>query len=440
MILQAPCTQKSNILKVVSDTSSDTTCGMSFDGGVDLEPGHESAFTEPVCSEDNPASKSLISEIFDASGSMNMQMHEGVIGGRSEISCGMSFVNGECNADQYTVVPKAQFSSIDSPVLPGASIRESAVQSEESGLMLQQPPDLLGTVHHQLSASGGMSFGTDPHEKEEQATQRKKTVRIEEQIEARRFQAIKRRKIVDYLRPMQKEALEVIEKSEHHTIIIMPTGSGKTTLMWSFKPEGKCSLIFAPYRILVQQLSRVLTDKGTTFTFPLVSKEFDLFSVLATADFIIMPYEAAPTSADLVTALFRINRLGPIWVDEVHTLASTGRFRASLDSFWNLCAELQTRGVSHKMIGLTATLRPDDVSDIMRRMSIAGVDVYRQSCFRPGLNIKFPRPFRSDQGMIKEACALTSRLVKDGGKVLVLASTVNLSEIMRDQIQVVFHG
>jgi superfamily II DNA helicase RecQ len=252
-------------------------------------------------------------------------------------------------------------------------------------------------------------------------------------------QGVKRRKIMDTLRPVQREALQFIEAAEHHAIIIMPTGSGKTTLMWSYKSASRCSLVFAPFKLLVQQLGSVLAQKGKVVAFPIVSTDGDIFGILATADFIILPYEAAPTSADLVAVLNELDRLGPIWVDEVHNLATTGRFRTSLDSFWNLGAELQVRGVNHRMIGLSATLRPDDVSDVMRRMSIASVDVYRQSCFRPGLDFKFHRPFSYEKDMIQEACSLAVGFVKEG-KVLVFTSTVNLCDIMGDQIRARFSG
>jgi superfamily II DNA helicase RecQ len=125
-------------------------------------------------------------------------------------------------------------------------------------------------------------------------------------------------------------------------------------------------------------------------------------------------------------------------VDEVHNLSTTGRFRKSLDSFWNLGAELQIRRVDHKMIGLTATLRPDDVRDVMKRMSIGTADVYRQSCYRPGLDIRFLR-FGIEKDMIEKACSLATGCVKEG-KVLVFTSTVNLCDIMGDQIRGRFNG
>ena len=260
-----------------------------------------------------------------------------------------------------------------------------------------------------------------------------------EQIAQSRELALKRLRMSQELRPYQREAMSILSKAKHHAFIIMPTGSGKTTLVSSFKPVDTCSLVFAPFKVLVKQLGTVLAQKGKVVSYPFVSSDGDMFTILATADFIIMPYEAAPTSADMVCSLSRIGRLGPIWIDEVHNLTTACRFRLSLDSFWNLQAELHTRGLSPKMIGLSATLRPEDVPDVMRRLSIADVDVYRRSCHRAELGFKFEKPFKYERDMITRATELAIERSKQG-KVMVFTSTVNLCEVMMDQIQSRFQG
>lgn len=364
--------------------------------------------------------------ILETSGSQESQTRDGVT--ESGTSCGMSksFIDSGGNDQQHAAVSSAEGSKeviAASNIIAGTSFTASSQE--------MQTPQCVSS--NRTDTSCGMSLFSS-QDIGEQSTQGFRAL-----CSGTPNQRVKRRKIMDTLRPVQMEALQFIEAAEHHAIIIMPTGSGKTTLMWSYKSPSRCSLVFAPFKILVQQLGSVLAQKGKVVAFPIVSNDGDIFGILATADFIILPYEAAPTSADLVASLYELERLGPIWVDEVHNLATTGRFRTSLDSFWNLGAELQVRGVNHRMIGLSATLRPDDVSDVMRRMSIASVDVYRQSCFRPGLALKFPRPFGYEKDMIKEACSLALGFVKEG-KVLVFTSTVNLCDIMGDKIRARFSG
>jgi hypothetical protein len=343
--------------------------------------------------------------------------------------CGMSVGSPQKSGEQPT-------QRTQGAVLPGSNA------GAEVKLVVQPNTVQPGTTVAQEHVDGicGMSVGFtgSPQESGEQPTQRNKTARSPEEIAVRKLDAMKRRKVMDSLRPLQREALGFLQRSVNHAFIIVPTGSGKTTLIHTFKPKGTCSLVFAPFKILVEQLGSVLAQYGKVVSFPFVLNDGDMFSIVATADFIILPFEAAATSAGLVCSLNDLDRLGPIWVDEVHNLATTGRFRTGLDSFWNLGAELNIRKVVHRMVGLTATLRPDDVCDVMSRMSLGSVDVYRQSCFRPGLDIRFVR-FRFEKDMIREACSLATDFVKEG-KVLVFTSTVNLCDIMGDQIRDRFNG
>ena len=120
------------------------------------------------------------------------------------------------------------------------------------------------------------------------------------------------------LRPMQKTAMAALERSGWESaIVIMPTGSGKTTLVWSFKGTGDCSIIFAPYTLLAEQLVLVLGKYGRTFRWPLTGQQGSIDMLLANAHFVVASFEAAPDCVGLVTQLDLRRRLGPIWVDEV---------------------------------------------------------------------------------------------------------------------------
>jgi hypothetical protein len=136
------------------------------------------------------------------------------------------------------------------------------------------------------------------------------------EIEERRQTAVKRLSLMDALRPMQRDALKCMEGTENNVIIIMPTGSGKTTLIWTFKKFNQCSIVFAPYKLLVDQLTELLSKHATTFSFPF-DDGCDYSAILFTADFIVMPYEAVHSAVEVVTALHRLQRIGPIWLDEV---------------------------------------------------------------------------------------------------------------------------
>jgi len=115
----------------------------------------------------------------------------------------------------------------------------------------------------------------------------------------------------------QKQALCCLQDNEQSAFIIMPTGSGKTSLIWRFKRISECSIIFAPFQLLVKQLCNVLQQRNETWVWPFDGSRGSVDCMLATAQFIVLPYEAATESVHLVTELHRRKRMGPIWVDEV---------------------------------------------------------------------------------------------------------------------------
>lgn len=143
-----------------------------------------------------------------------------------------------------------------------------------------------------------------------------------EMIELRDL-ALKRHQLyvakISVLRDTQKEAMTCIEGSTCGTLILMPTGSGKTTLIWTHKVAHECSVIFAPYRILVSQLQDTLSQKGTTVCWPFNDEQqlFSIDGIIASAEYVIFPFEAVPACIPFIEALNRSERLGPLWVDEV---------------------------------------------------------------------------------------------------------------------------
>jgi hypothetical protein len=119
------------------------------------------------------------------------------------------------------------------------------------------------------------------------------------------------------LRPMQSEALLFLTGLVDSAIIIMPTGSGKTQLIMSHRRVDTCSVIFAPYNLLCRQLLSLSEKEGTTVVWPFSTFRGSSDALVLTADFAILPYEAAPLAHNFVAALHEKGRLGPMWIDEV---------------------------------------------------------------------------------------------------------------------------
>jgi hypothetical protein len=148
-------------------------------------------------------------------------------------------------------------------------------------------------------------------------TQMKRRVRSEQEIQEMKRLAQKKLKLFEGMRPKQKQALQFLERSSSSAFILLPTGSGKTHLIWTHKKEQECAVIFVPYRILGSQLQCVLESHGLTVTWPFQSYSGSIDAMLCNVHFAILPYEAAPEAVGFITSLNSVGRLGPIWVDEV---------------------------------------------------------------------------------------------------------------------------
>lgn len=103
-------------------------------------------------------------------------------------------------------------------------------------------------------------------------------------------------------------------------------------------------------------------------------------------------------------------------------------------------AELSVKKVPFRIVGLSATLRPADITDVMRRISIDRAVIYRRSCYREGLQFVFERK-ASEQEVVQRVQNLVAHFEpKPENKVVVLASTIQLCNQAAESITRVFAG
>ena len=238
--------------------------------------------------------------------------------------------NVVCHTQQPLDTLHVKQQAADMGSQPGLRI----VGASEAGSQSSVPAsneDPMGQVKHfpnlTTSTWGYVTNKMQAHERSRpsqtsQPTQAVKHDRLENEIAARKDQALKKRAAYEAvqaaLRPCQVLALTCIQETARSTIVIMPTGSGKTRLMWHYG-GGKCNVVCAPYKYLVEQLLDLLKGHGKSVEFPFVESDGSVYGILASADFIVMPFEMVPSAADLMYALKKIDRLGPMWIDEVST-------------------------------------------------------------------------------------------------------------------------
>jgi hypothetical protein len=162
-----------------------------------------------------------------------------------------------------------------------------------------------------------MSHFTQAHIASEGTATVKKR-RTETEITLRRQAALERLALMDGLRTIHKDILICLETTPQlSSLVIIPTGSGKTLLMSVLACKTQCSVVFAPYTLLKNQLYAVLTKEGPTHFWPLREGSESIDAILCNANYILISYEEATSCAGVLQALFRIDRLGPIFVDEV---------------------------------------------------------------------------------------------------------------------------
>ena len=110
----------------------------------------------------------------------------------------------------------------------------------------------------------------------------------------------------------------------------------------------------------------------------------------------------------------------------------------ALDSFWTLAAELTHKKIKFRFIGLTATLRTDDVIDIMKRLGTSAMRVSRTSCYREGLIFEFKIVGTSDDSM-REA----EKVVNSGGergKILIFVTGIETCVELGARLQKSYKG
>ena len=167
---------------------------------------------------------------------------------------------------------------------------------------------------------------------------------------------------VTHFRDFQKQAVEAALAGKD-TLIIQPTGKGKS-LCYQFPAvyTGKTTLVITPTISLMQDQTYELNGRGIEATF-LGSTQTDpqaeakAFSQDKPAPIIYVSPEwlfGKQSHTDNVSALYRMNKLGLIAIDEAHLMFEWGSFR----EHYQRCTELHSLFPRVPIMALTATATP----------------------------------------------------------------------------------
>jgi hypothetical protein len=239
------------------------------------------------------------------------------------------------------------------------------------------------------------------------------------------------------LSSVQQEAAKFLKSVTTDSAVIMPTGSGKTRLIQYF---GGCndgvSVVISPFEKLTVQMECVLGESA--FRWPL--KECSETRCLAQAKFIVVAIEHCEYNSRFVQFLRTLHQrrgVARLFVDEVHHLLEGEKpeFRACLTTFWMFRCNLITFGVHAPVVGLTATLRQNDVCRLRKLISGSEdtMPVFRQSCYRS--NIHFELVWEKNGCEAQRLCIQDSLSIATTSKTVVFGTSVRIVCYMAEKMK-----
>jgi superfamily II DNA or RNA helicase len=236
------------------------------------------------------------------------------------------------------------------------------------------------------------------------------------------------------LSEVQKDSIEFIASLNEDSVIILPTGSGKTRIVEFFGGWNGVAVVISPFQKLSDQLKHVLGESA--FRWPL--KDCSEEKCFAQARFIVVAIEHCEYNSHFMMFLKKLNEcrgISRLFLDEVHHLleADKSEFRACLGNFWTFRSKLFTNGIQTALVGLTATLRQNDINKL--RKVITGIPnampVFRRSCYRSGIQIELV--WAKNVSDAQNMCIQDSISLAQTGKTIVFGTSLHTVDMLATQ-------
>jgi superfamily II DNA or RNA helicase len=237
------------------------------------------------------------------------------------------------------------------------------------------------------------------------------------------------------LSKVQKDSIKFITSVNEDSVVILPTGSGKTRIVEFFGGFDGVAIVISPFQKLSNQLESVLGESA--FRWPLIGCSETI--CLASARFIIVAVEHCEYSSPYLQFLRRLSQsrgISKLFVDEVHHLleAKNTEFRKCLGNFWTFRSKLLTNGVNAQVVGLTATLRQSDIIKLRQLVngSSGTMPVFRQSCYRSSIRMELV--WASNVSEAQRVCINDSRALAERGKTIVFGTSLHMINLLAEMM------
>jgi len=181
---------------------------------------------------------------------------------------------------------------------------------------------------------------------------------------------------------MQRDALRLIASSKPESIIIMPTGSGKTVLyvVMSAVIMAEVTIVIMPLVALRQDLIRRCTEWGIKYwQYNRGDQMHERLHAVPSLVFVDVDTAVTSTFITFVKQLSDIDRLDRLILDEAHLVVTASDYRENL----GLLAIL--RQIPCPLVCLTATLPPIAEFDLRQSLFMSHPAIHRVSSDRPQL-------------------------------------------------------
>ena len=184
-------------------------------------------------------------------------------------------------------------------------------------------------------------------------------------------------------KPFQKEVIDFAMHQKRDTLVIYPTGSGKS-LCFQFPPvyENKKAVVITPTISLMQDQVYKLNQLGIPSVF-LGSAQFDRYAEMSAFDsespaiiiFVTPEWVSKPSNLMKVQNAAQNNNISLIAIDEAHLCSEWRDFRSAYKDLKILKCDFP----STPIMALTATAMPDtleDITDILRNPKVIQCSMY----------------------------------------------------------------
>lgn len=181
--------------------------------------------------------------------------------------------------------------------------------------------------------------------------------------------------------PLQGQALEAILARKTNLLVVLPTGHGKSLLIFlpaKMFEEDKTTVVVVPLRALHEDFKRRATQHGIRYNQWTPHQSIEACCVPLV--FVSVEHAAVPQFSEFLSSLIAYGRLSRVVWDEAHLLLVHSSFRECLNHL------AHSRSIPVPFVFLSATVAPSLEVPMLSKLNVRDVVVFRLPSTRPEIS------------------------------------------------------